>query len=85
MSITMRKDEVRSAVALDGVEKIYQTDKIETVALDGINLSVERGESISTMGPSGSGKSTLLDLMGLLDTPSRRTTTGSWPGRPSTA
>jgi putative ABC transport system ATP-binding protein len=58
-------------ISLNDVEKLYRTDRIETVALAGINLAVARGEFVSIMGPSGCGKSTLLNLMGLLDTPSR--------------
>jgi putative ABC transport system ATP-binding protein len=57
-------------ISLDDVEKLYRTDRIETVALTGINLQVAKGEFISIMGPSGCGKSTLLNLMGLLDVPS---------------
>jgi len=56
-------------IQLDGVEKVYRTDRIETVALTNINLSVREGEFISIMGPSGSGKSTLLNVIGLLDVP----------------
>jgi putative ABC transport system ATP-binding protein len=62
-------------IQLDGVEKVYRTDKIETVALSNINLSVREGEFISIMGPSGSGKSTLLNMIGLLDDPSTGTIT----------
>ena len=54
---------------LDEVEKVYRTDRIETVALSNISLDVASGEFISIMGPSGCGKSTLLHLMGLLDAP----------------
>jgi putative ABC transport system ATP-binding protein len=56
-------------IQLEGVEKVYRTDKIETVALINLNLSVRAGEFISIMGPSGSGKSTLLNVIGLLDVP----------------
>lgn len=56
-------------IALANIEKVYQTDKIETVALQGINLKIREGEFISIMGPSGSGKSTLLNIVGLLDVP----------------
>ncbi len=58
-------------IRLQGIEKIYRTEKIETVALSNINLEVEAGEFISIMGPSGSGKSTLLNVIGLLDAPTR--------------
>jgi putative ABC transport system ATP-binding protein len=54
-------------IRLEQIEKIYRTDKVETVALHNINLNVEAGEFISIMGPSGSGKSTLLNIIGLLD------------------
>ncbi|HWM92670.1 MAG TPA: ABC transporter ATP-binding protein [Thermoanaerobaculia bacterium] len=57
-------------IHLDQVSKMYRTDRIETTALDNINLAVEKGELVSIMGPSGCGKSTLLNLMGLLDEPS---------------
>lgn len=67
-----RKEEaVVQAVSMEGVEKIYRTERIETVALDGVNLSVSSGEFVSVMGPSGCGKSTLLNLMGLLDFPTK--------------
>lgn len=56
-------------IQLEGVEKVYRTDRIETVALTNINLAVREGEFISIMGPSGSGKSTLLNVIGLLDVP----------------
>jgi putative ABC transport system ATP-binding protein len=58
-------------IRLAGVEKVYRTDKIETLALTNINLDVRRGEFVSVMGPSGCGKSTLLNLMGLLDSPTQ--------------
>jgi len=57
-------------VLLDGVDKIYSTEKVETVALSNINLDIAGGEFLSVMGPSGSGKSTLLNVLGLLDAPS---------------
>ena len=60
-------------IRLDGIEKVYRTDRIETVALADINLDVAEGEFVSVMGPSGCGKSTLLNLIGLLDVPTNGT------------
>jgi putative ABC transport system ATP-binding protein len=57
-------------ITLNNIEKVYQTDTIETMALNSVNLIVEKGEFLSIMGPSGCGKSTLLNIMGLLDAPS---------------
>ena len=57
-------------IKLENVSKVYRTERVETLALDRVNLAVERGELLSVMGPSGCGKSTLLNLMGLLDEPS---------------
>jgi putative ABC transport system ATP-binding protein len=60
-------------IRLEGVEKVYRTSTVETVALTAMNLTVGEGEFISIMGPSGCGKSTLLNLMGLLDVPTAGT------------
>jgi putative ABC transport system ATP-binding protein len=60
-------------IQLKDIEKVYRTDRIETVALMNINLDVQEGEFVSIMGPSGCGKSTLLNLIGLLDVPSKGT------------
>jgi putative ABC transport system ATP-binding protein len=56
-------------IHLEQVTKKYRTERVETTALDNINLAVDKGEFVSIMGPSGCGKSTLLNLMGLLDEP----------------
>lgn len=58
-------------ISVKNLDKVYRTDEIETTALEGVNLEVEKGEFISIMGPSGCGKSTLLNIIGLLDTPTR--------------
>lgn len=57
-------------IKITGINKIYRTNEIETLALENVNLDVVKGEFVSIMGPSGCGKSTLLNIMGLLDAPS---------------
>ena len=47
--------------------KVYQSDEIETVALNEIDLQIKEGEFVSVMGPSGCGKSTLLNVLGMID------------------
>ena len=73
---------VESLVELKNVQKVYRTDRMETIALQGVNLTVQRGEFVSIMGPSGCGKSTLLNLLGLID----RATQGeiAFAGKPVT-
>lgn len=56
-------------IKLSEIKKIYRTDEIETLALENVNIDIEKGEFVSVMGPSGCGKSTLLNIIGLLDTP----------------
>jgi putative ABC transport system ATP-binding protein len=58
-------------IKLEQVDKVYRTERVETLALHNINLDVAPGEFVSIMGPSGCGKSTLLNLIGLLDKPTR--------------
>ena len=58
-------------IRLQNIEKVYQTDTVETLALNRINLNIDKGEFISIMGPSGCGKSTLLNIIGLLDAPTK--------------
>jgi len=60
-------------IHLDGVTKIFYTDEVETHALAGIHLEIQRGEYIAIAGPSGCGKSTRLSILGLLDTPTEGT------------
>jgi putative ABC transport system ATP-binding protein len=57
-------------IRMESIDKVYRTERVETLALQNINLDVTAGEFVSVMGPSGCGKSTLLNLIGLLDAPS---------------
>ena len=56
-------------IHLEGVTKVFVTDEVETHALAGIHIDINKGEYVSISGPSGCGKSTLLAILGLLDTP----------------
>jgi putative ABC transport system ATP-binding protein len=52
---------------LHDLYKVYRTDEVETVALNGVNFEVDQGDFVAVMGPSGCGKSTLLNIVGMLD------------------
>ncbi|HKL37378.1 MAG TPA: ABC transporter ATP-binding protein [Bacteroidales bacterium] len=56
-------------IHLQNISKVYRTRNVETLALDNVNLEIQKGEFLSVMGPSGCGKSTLLNIIGLLDEP----------------
>jgi putative ABC transport system ATP-binding protein len=58
-------------IALDAVEKTYDTGDVQVRALEGIDLRIERGEMLAIMGPSGSGKTTLMEILGCLSRPTR--------------
>src|SRR5512139_3283038 len=57
-------------IVCENLVKIYKVTEIEVVALQGLDLTVERGELMGIVGASGSGKSTLLNVLGGLDRPS---------------
>src|SRR5579863_5484906 len=57
-------------ISMENITKVFYTDEVETHALSGIHMQIQKGEYVSIAGPSGSGKSTLLALIGLLDSPS---------------
>jgi putative ABC transport system ATP-binding protein len=56
-------------VRLRNLSKVYHAEELETHALFGLDLDIERGDYVAVSGPSGSGKSTLLSIIGLLDSP----------------
>ena len=56
-------------IVLEELRRVYTTESLETHALGGIDLTIERGEYVTIEGPSGCGKSTLLTVLGLLDEP----------------
>ncbi|WP_263418226.1 ABC transporter ATP-binding protein [Terriglobus albidus] len=56
-------------IEIEQLTKVFYTDEIETHALSGVHMQIQRGEYVAMSGPSGCGKSTLLSIIGLLDTP----------------
>ena len=56
-------------IRTENLTRIFRTEEVETIALNGVNIDVKDGEFVAIMGPSGCGKSTLLNILGLLDTP----------------
>ena len=57
-------------IKVENLTKIFRTEEIETLALNGVSFEINDGEFVAIMGPSGCGKSTLLNILGLLDNPS---------------
>ncbi|WP_431936516.1 ABC transporter ATP-binding protein [Micromonospora sp. RP3T] len=63
------RDRLRGHIVCDGLVRIFQTEGVEVVALQGLDLVIDRGELVAIVGASGSGKSTLLNILSGLDTP----------------
>ncbi len=58
-----------AVITMRNISKIFETEALQTHALNGVDLTINQGDYVSISGPSGSGKSTLLSLLGLLDFP----------------
>ena len=69
-----RSEPAREVIRIIGATKVFLVGSEAIHALRGVDLTIERGESVAIVGPSGSGKSTLMNLIGCLDTP----TSGSY-------
>ena len=64
------KEKAKYIVECDGLVKLYKTSEVEVMALQGLELQIEKGELIAIIGKSGSGKTTLLNIIGALEQPS---------------
>ncbi|MFP6655946.1 MAG: ABC transporter ATP-binding protein [Myxococcota bacterium] len=72
---TDKREGNRTSMIIEAIDvtKVYETRGVRTRALDGVSLSLQKGEFTALAGPSGSGKTTLLNLLGALDTPTSGT------------
>ena len=62
-------EKVETLIKLENATKVFYTDEVETHALSGVQLDINKGEYVAIAGPSGCGKSTLLSIIGLLNSP----------------
>jgi putative ABC transport system ATP-binding protein len=58
-------------IKTEGLSKFFETEEVKTIALNGVDIDIKKGEFVAVMGPSGCGKSTLLNILGLLDKPTK--------------
>ncbi|MEE3399187.1 MAG: ABC transporter ATP-binding protein [Eubacterium sp.] len=69
-TIDNTNEDAKYIVECDGLVKLYKTSEVEVMALQGLELQIEKGELIAIIGKSGSGKTTLLNIIGALEQPS---------------
>ena len=65
----MEENKLEKYIEFKNVKKFYKSGEIETIALNGVNFSINKGEFVIIAGASGAGKSTILNILGGMDKP----------------